>query len=158
MRAAGVEVGRDVGQVDVKQTEGLGAVHQRQNAALAGQGAQLLGGKQVADRARQVRKGQHLGSRGDRLGVGGDVVLHTRMRVYLRDGDDREAEALGLLSPRHQVAGMVVGKDDHLVAGLEIEATRDHVVGFAGVARDDDLFRRDPQEGGERLAGVLLLA
>ena len=47
---------------------------------------------------------------------------------------------------------MVVAEDDDLVAGLEIEAVRHQVVRLAGVARDDDFFRRHPEELGQRLA------
>ncbi len=117
-----------------------------------------LAGKQIADRAGQMREADQLGARRDRLGVGVEVVLHARVRVLLRNRHHREAEALRLLVPRRQVAGMVVLKDDDLVAGLELDAARDHVVGLAGVAGDDDLFRRHAQEGGERLAEILLLA
>ena len=53
------------------------------------------------------------------------------------------------------VARMVVGGEQHLVAGLEIDAGGDQVVRLAGVARDDDLFRRDAQELREELARVL---
>ena len=96
---------------------------------------------------------QHLRPRRDRLGEGVDVVLHARVRVLLRHDDHREAEALGLLVPRREVARVVVLEARmHLVAGLEVEAVRHHVVRLAGVAGDDDLFGRDAQERGERLA------
>ena len=68
----------------------------------------------------------------------------------------REAEALRLF--RHaRGCWVIVGEDDHFVAGLQVEAVRDQVVRLAGVAGDDDLFGRDAQELGERLAGLLLL-
>ena len=74
------------------------------------------------------------------------------MRVLLLDDAHREAEALRLLLPRLVVARVVVAEDDDLVARLEIEAVRHQVVRLAGVARDDDLFRRHAQKLGERLA------
>ena len=143
-------------EVDVEQAERLRAVDERHHAVLARQRAQLLGGEEIADRARQVREGQDLRLRRDRLLVGVDVVLHPGVRIDLRDLDHGEAEPLRLFLPRRQVARVVVVKDDDLVAGLQIEAARDHVVGLAGVAGDDDLFRRDAQERGERLAKVFL--
>ena len=50
---------------------------------------------------------------------------------------------------------MVVGRQQHLVAGLEIDAGRDEVVRLARVAGDDDFFRRHAQELGEQLPRVL---
>ena len=37
---------------------------------------------------------------------------------------------------------MVVGPDDHFVAGLEVETARHGVIAFGRVARDDDFLRR----------------
>ena len=158
MRAAGVEVGLDVGEVDVEQAEALRAVDQRQDAALAraARHSSLAGIRSPTVLDRCVKR-QHLRPRRDRLGEGVDVVVLPGMRVLLRDVDDREPEALGLLPPGGEVARMVVGMDDDLVAGLEVEAVRDEVVRLAGVAGDDDLVGRDAQELGERLARVLLL-
>jgi hypothetical protein len=45
---------------------------------------------------------------------------------------------------------MVVAEEQDLVAGFEIEAARDSVVRFAGVAGDDDLFRCHAQKRGDR--------
>ena len=50
---------------------------------------------------------------------------------------------------------MVVGGEQHFVAGLEVDAGGHEVVRLAGVAGDDDLLRRDAQELGEQLARVL---
>ena len=106
---------------------------------------------------RQVGHRHHLGARRDRLGEGVDVVLGAGMRVLLRHDHHREAEALRLLLPRGQVARVVVLVQQHLVAGLEVQAVRHHVVRLAGVARDDDLVGRHAQELGQRLARRFLL-
>jgi hypothetical protein len=37
---------------------------------------------------------------------------------------------------------MIIREDHHLVAGFQIESARHHVVRFARVAGEDDLFRR----------------
>ena len=73
------------------------------------------------------------------------------MRVLLRDLDDRETESLAP-SRCHAwwLLGWLSSKIEHFVAGLEVEPVRDDVVRLAGVAGDDDLFRRDAQELGER--------
>ena len=154
VRAAAVKVRLHVAQVDVDQAERLRAVHQREDAALAGQRAERLGRKQIADRAGLVGEGDHSGSRRDRLGERVDVVLHPRVRVRRRHVLDGEAEALRLLLPRGVVARVVVGGEQHLVRRLQIDAGRDQVVRLAGVARDHDLLRRHAEELGEQLAGV----
>ncbi len=133
------------------------AVDERQDAALARDPAQLLGRHQVADRAREMREAQDLRSRRDGARERLDVVLLSRVRILLLDGDHREAEALALFAPRGQVARVVVRMDDDLVAGLEVETVRDQVVRLAGVAGDDDLVGRHAQELGQRRARVLLL-
>jgi len=47
---------------------------------------------------------------------------------------------------------MIVGEDDHLVAGLEIDAARHRIVSPRWVPRDDDLLGRDAQEIRQRFA------
>jgi hypothetical protein len=57
-----------------------------------------------------------------------------------------ESEPLRLLCPRRIVARMVIGKDDDLIACLEIEAARHHVVRLARVSSEHDLFWRHAQK------------
>ena len=151
----GVEVGIDVAQIDVERAERLRAVEQRQHAARASRRTDLLGREQVADGVGEMREGEDLGARRQRLAERVDVVLGAGVRVLLLDDADRKPEPLRLFLPRLVVAGVVVAEDDDLVASLEVQAVRHEVVRFAGVARDDDLFRRDAQKLGERLARAL---
>ena len=108
-------------------------------------------------RAGQVGEGDEPGPRRDRAGERLLVVAGARMRVLLLDRHHRVAEALRLLAPGVEVARVIVGMDEDLVAGLQIEAVRDEVVRLTGVAGDDDLVRRRPQELGQGPARLLLL-
>ena len=155
MRAAAVEVGLDVAQVDVEQSERLRAVDERQDAAVARELADLFRGEHVADRAGEVREPDHFRVRRDRACERVDVVLRAWMRIRRRNLLHGEAEALRLLLPRRVVARVVVGGDDHFVAGFQIDAVRHEVVRLARVARDHDLFRRHAQELREQLPRVL---
>src|SRR5205814_10130876 len=101
-----------------EEPERLRAVDERQDAALARDAADLLRRKQIADRAREVRERDDFRPRRERLGERLDVVVRPRMWIRRRNVDDGESEARRLLLPRGVIARMIVGRQQHFVAGL----------------------------------------
>ena len=156
MRAPAIEVGLHLGEVDVEEAEGLGAVHDREDTVLPRQRAQLARGEEIADGVGQVGEGDHAGIRRDGLAERLHVEVGSGVRAPGFDLAHRVAEALALGLPGEVVAGVVVAHDHDFVALSQLEPGRHPVVGFAGVAGDEDLLGGDAQEISQAVAGRLL--
>jgi len=102
-----------------------------------------------------VHERHHPRARGDGALERLEVGIESRVRVDLLDLADAVAEALAPGLPGLIVGGVVVREDQHLVARAEVEATRDPVVGLAGVTGEKDLLGGGSQVAGDQLASLL---
>ncbi len=125
---------------------------------LARQRAQFANREEIPRGVGQVGEGDHPCTRCDRLPERPHVVVGPGMRAQRLDFAHGVSETPALGLPRQVVAGMVVAHDHDFVALAQLQAGRHPVVGLAGVARDEDLLRRDPEELGQAVAGGLLHA
>ena len=125
------------------EPERLRAIEQRKHAARASRRTDLPGWEQVADGIREVREREDLGSRGHRVAERIDVVLGAGVGFFCSTTLTVNPNRFAFSIHAWLLLGWLSLKMHHLVARLEVQSVRHEVVRFAGVPRDDDLFRRD---------------
>jgi hypothetical protein len=121
VRAAAVEIGTQVREIDVAHAERLGPVDQRQDSAIARQAAQLARREDVAHGVGDVRESEEAGARRDRAFGRLEVVIGAQVRALDLEHLHAVAEPLRLGLPGAQGARVVVGEQQSLVARFQVE-------------------------------------
>ena len=109
-------------------------------------------GKHDAGRGGDVAEKEDASARRNRVIEKIESRGGIRNRHGQRDALDDDAVTLRAQQPRLLAAGMLLIGHEDFIAGLEIEAIRDVVVGLGGVADQRDFIARATDKGGQRIA------
>ena len=150
--AAGVEVGLNVGKIDIQQSETLSTVYQRDYLLFSCHTAKFFGGEEVSHCVAQMRKGEDAGAGRHGFFKRFQVVVETGVRIQRRNFLNDEAKSFTSFFPRLIVTGVVIRKDYYFITGFQIESIGDPIVGLAGVTRDKNLLRGHFQVFGQLFA------
>ena len=144
-----MKVAAQVVQVERNLADGVSTVDMRQDAAFAGELADLLDGQHQPGLGGDVAEDDDARVGRDGLAETADDFIDGRRRPGQVDGGEPNAIAHGLLFPAIAAAGMLLVGEQGFLARFHVQAIADDVVALGGIADQGQLIAFAIQETGQ---------